>query len=233
MALVAWANEAQANRLMSKGLVHVINNLLQVISSTIDIVTVANERPGNKAMLNSLKGVTLDIKEMVKRLSNKEVIQSNVDRQIVQVGKLLTDAIKYIEPYRLELSRVYGAHVETIVKLRDPRPLTGDEVLLRSAIVNLMINALDAMNEKGGTLSVASSPRDSMTEIVISDTGDGINPKDQARIFEPFFSGKGNGHTGIGLTVVKHVITAHGGQISFSSEPGRGSSFSILLPASE
>jgi signal transduction histidine kinase len=231
MALVAWANEAQANKLMSKGLVHDINNLLQVISSTIDIVTLYHEQPGNKSMLDSLKGVTLDIKEMVKRLSAKEVIQSSVVRQPVQVGKLLTDALKYVEPYRLELARVYDADVETKIELRDHRPLIGDEVLLRSALVNLMINALDAMSEKGGTLAVASNPRENMTEILVRDTGAGISPEDQARIFEPFFSGKGNGHSGIGLTVVKHVISAHGGQISFSSNPGEGSVFSILMPA--
>ncbi|MBM3925197.1 MAG: HAMP domain-containing histidine kinase [SAR202 cluster bacterium] len=231
MALVAWANEAQANRLMAKGLIHDINNLLQVISGTIDLVTLSNERPGSKSMLDSLKGVTLDIKEMVKRLSVKEVIQNPVARQVVLLDKVLTEAIRYVEPYRLELARIYGADVKAKIELHDHRPLIGDEVLLRSALVNLLINALDAMNEKGGTLTVASSPRESMTEVLVSDTGTGINPEDQARIFEPFFSGKGNAHTGIGLTVVKHVVSAHGGRISFKSKAGKGTTFSILLPA--
>ncbi len=153
--------------------------------------------------------------------------------QVVKVDRLLTEAIKYIGSYRLELARVYGANVQTKIELLDQRALLGDEVLLRSALVNLLINALDAMSEKGGTLAVTSTPQDTMTEILVSDTGEGMSPEIQARIFEPFFSGKGKGHTGIGLTVVKHVISAHGGQISFRSQPEKGSTFSIILPAAE
>jgi signal transduction histidine kinase len=72
--------------------------------------------------------------------------------------------------------------------------------------------------------------RDGRIMIAVADTGRGIPPEERGRVFEPFFSRKPGG-TGLGLTIVRRIVAAHGGHIDIQSEPGRGTRFTIALPA--
>jgi len=111
--------------------------------------------------------------------------------------------------------------------------IMADQVLLRQLFSNLMINAMDAMDE-GGTLKVRTrmvhSGRSYM-EIMVSDTGRGISEEHIDRIFDPFFTTKDRG-TGLGLAIVSAVVNAHGGFIDVASKPGEGTVFTIGIPAS-
>jgi len=117
-----------------------------------------------------------------------------------------------------------------------------DEDLVRQVIMNMLVNAQHAI-DGGGTISVrtrlrtdraAADPKSGpvpMVEIVIEDTGCGINEEDLQKIFDPFFTTKGVGKgTGLGLSVSHGTIEAHGGQIEVESVVGKGSKFSIYLP---
>lgn len=111
--------------------------------------------------------------------------------------------------------------------------IMADQVLLRQLFSNLIINAMDAMDE-GGTLRVRTRmvhADRSYMEIKVSDTGRGINDEHVDRIFDPFFSTKDRG-TGLGLAIVSAVVNAHGGFIDVASKPGEGTIFTIGLPAS-
>jgi two-component system sensor histidine kinase HydH len=85
--------------------------------------------------------------------------------------------------------------------------------------------------ESGGVLSVTVSPEDAKTlRATVSDTGAGIRGEDLGRVFEPYFTTKPSG-TGLGLAIVQRIVEAHGGEIRLESEPGKGTTFTILLPA--
>ena len=120
----------------------------------------------------------------------------------------------------------------------DAAAIMGAESEIRDALVNLVINALDAMQE-GGTLAVRTrnvtglSPegREVATHVCVevSDSGNGMSEEVRARIFEPYFTRRAGG-TGLGLTFVQRVVQEHRGQVTVDSAPGLGTTFRIRLP---
>lgn len=111
-----------------------------------------------------------------------------------------------------------------------PLPCRFDANLMKQAVLNLLINAQNAMAD-GGRLSVrlGRSPEGSAATIVVSDTGPGIPEDQKRRIFDAYFSTK-KGGTGLGLTMARQIIHEHGGRILLSSPSGQGSQFTITLP---
>jgi two-component system NtrC family sensor kinase len=104
---------------------------------------------------------------------------------------------------------------------------------LRQAVVNLALNAMEAMGE-GGTLVIETRTCDGgrAVEIAVEDSGPGIAPENLRKIFDPFFTTKEKG-TGLGLSVVYGIVQRHGGRIEVESQPGHGARFVIRLPALE
>jgi two-component system, cell cycle sensor histidine kinase and response regulator CckA len=121
-------------------------------------------------------------------------------------------------------------------------PVLADPSQVEQILMNLAVNARDAM-PAGGTLSFTLSPArvdlgtspspGTYVRLEVADTGDGMEPEIAARIFEPFFSRKGAAGNGLGLATVYGIVTQHGGAISVRSAPGGGSTFDVLLPATE
>lgn len=110
-------------------------------------------------------------------------------------------------------------------------PIAADEAQLRQALLNLIRNAADAMTGTGGELTVATRRSDEGgVEVAVSDTGPGIAAEHLGRIFEPFFSTKDRG-TGLGLALTQQIVVEHGGRVEVDSQPGRGTTFVVKLPA--
>lgn len=106
----------------------------------------------------------------------------------------------------------------------------GDPVQLEQVLVNLVINARDAM-PGGGTLEVGSALRGDRVEVTVRDEGSGMSPEVQARMFDPFYTTKAPGAgTGLGLPMVLGIVQAHGGEIEVDSRLGVGTCFRVLLP---
>jgi signal transduction histidine kinase len=116
-------------------------------------------------------------------------------------------------------------------------PVRGDRRQLSEALLNLMVNALDAMN-KGDTLSILASPGERefrgrlgrCVRIDVRDTGSGIAPENLPKLFDPFFTTRQSG-TGLGLSIVYATVASHGGEVTVASAPGRGATFTVFLPA--
>jgi signal transduction histidine kinase len=104
-----------------------------------------------------------------------------------------------------------------------------DPALLQQAFLNIVLNAIQAM-PGGGTLTVESRLRNGAVEVAFTDTGTGITPEGRKRLFSPFFTTKPGG-TGLGLVVTFRIVQNHGGTIEVASEPGKGSTFLIRIPA--
>ncbi len=108
--------------------------------------------------------------------------------------------------------------------------LVGDRKALGGALTNLMENALQA-TDAGGEVTVRVTHSDGRVVFTVRDTGRGIEPAQQARLFEPFFTTRAEG-TGLGLAIARGVARGHGGDITVESTPGRGSLFTLALPLS-
>ncbi len=112
-------------------------------------------------------------------------------------------------------------------------PLRGDQNQLQQVFLNLALNACEAM-PGGGTLSVATSAGAGKIDVSISDTGCGINPEGLGKIFDPFYTTKPVGKgTGLGLSVSYGIIEQHQGHIEVESQVGKGTTFTVILPAGE
>jgi signal transduction histidine kinase len=116
------------------------------------------------------------------------------------------------------------------VELDIPPPLTAraDEEMLRKAVLNLVLNALDAM-PNGGELVVTAFEGSNAIELEVADSGPGLPAEYADRVFEPFFTTKSGG-TGLGLAIVKRVVEAHGGTVTALNCPEGGSAFTLELP---
>ncbi|HZK82152.1 MAG TPA: ATP-binding protein, partial [Humisphaera sp.] len=104
-----------------------------------------------------------------------------------------------------------------------------DERLVKQAVLNLMINALQAMPEQGGEIILSVREEPGHVLIDVTDTGAGIAPETAARIFDAYFSTK-KGGTGLGLAISRRIAEEHGGRITVASEPGKGSIFTLDFP---
>jgi PAS domain S-box-containing protein len=140
----------------------------------------------------------------------------------VDMGALVGDVMEGARP---EVERL---GTEAVVKLQGALLVRADRQLLRQAILNLVLNACQAMPH-GGTLSVEMAQDKDDAKIVISDTGMGIAPENRKRIFQLYFTTRPGGN-GVGLANTLHFIQLHGGTIDFESEPGQGTRFTIRLP---
>jgi len=104
-----------------------------------------------------------------------------------------------------------------------------DANYLADVVTNLIQNAVEAVGA-GGQVWVETRPYEGGAALVVRDTGPGIPPDQQKRIFEPFFTTKKHGN-GLGLAICRQIVRSHGGEIRFTSEPGRGTTFTVTLPA--
>ena len=168
------------------------------------------------------------VKEIVD-LSRLQVADTLHEPRLVDVNTLIHEALDH--------SRL-GADVKQIELAAACEPdlkVYGDEDLLVTAVRNLVGNAV-AYSDPGTKVAVGGRRVDDIVEITVSDQGQGIPEGEQSRIFERFYRvdaarSRATGGTGLGLAIVKHICSNHGGDISVWSEEGRGSTFTVRLPA--
>jgi signal transduction histidine kinase len=130
---------------------------------------------------------------------------------------------------RLHQAQLAKAGVSCKIETSAAQPIAADPELLHRALSNLILNAIEAMPD-GGTLTLRATERHDSVRIEVSDTGSGLAPEECAQLFTPYYTSKPQG-TGLGLAIVQSIVSDHGGTISVASEPGRGTTFIIELPA--
>lgn len=233
------ARAVQEDRLASLGrlvasVCHEINNPITSIVTFTKLVRVIFQRP-------DLSDEDLNKIDHYLDLSFREALRCGII-----VKNLLTFARpKSLEAKILDLNEI----VHTILALANHQmelanircktdlpgaPFTawGDYAKIQQCLLNLILNAIDAMPE-GGTITITgkSNEPSNFIWLEISDTGHGIEPKDLEKIFEPFYSTKIDGKgVGLGLSMVHGIIREHGGLVEVDSEPGKGTTFIIKLP---
>jgi signal transduction histidine kinase len=142
---------------------------------------------------------------------------------IVDLGDLVGRVLE-IESERFASRRI---EMKSHVAFRGPVIMDADRML--RALLNLADNSCKAMS-RGGTFSISTRCEDSRLVMEVSDTGEGMEKKVQSRLFEPFFSSAREGGTGLGMSIVKSIVDAHDGTLSFTTEIGKGTCFLISIP---
>jgi signal transduction histidine kinase len=210
---------------------HEINNLLTPMSS---YAAFALDNPDDKALTEKALGKAI---KNCKRAS--EIMESMLavadgrtqEKKNAQLNILVEEIFNC-------LCRDFGKDGIT-VKIEIPEDLTVQAVpvQIQQVLMNLIINARDAMLPGGGVLTIRAQDYGDKVGISVVDTGCGIKPKDLNKIFEPFFSKKTLKESqskrcgaGLGLVFCKKIVEAHGGKISVESKPTSGTAFNIILP---
>jgi signal transduction histidine kinase len=143
----------------------------------------------------------------------------------VDVNRVVRDTVELVRPGVVQHQLALD-----VVPADALPPVRGHASQLQQVVLNLLTNAMDA-TPAGGRVSVTTRAMDGHVEVVVSDTGRGIPADQQKRIFEPFFSTKGPGGTGLGLFVSAQIVREHQGRIDVASVEGQGTTVRLVLPA--
>jgi len=140
----------------------------------------------------------------------------------VKLGEMIQEAVLLATP----MINGHGVRVETVMD--DDMTIWGDAGMLRQVVLNLVLNAVQAMPDGGDLRINCAGMAPDRVALRITDTGTGINPIDRPRLFDPFFTTRPDG-TGLGLAIAHNIVLAHGGAIDVESEAGKGTTFTITL----
>lgn len=211
---------------MTGGLAHDFNNLLTPIGLSLDLV---RRRHADDAQTGRLLSGGVESLDRARRLVER-LLSFSRKRDAIALPTQLAPVIAGIAPL---LDQAVGANVRLILSLELDLPdvrLDPDE--LEMALLNLAVNARDAMPPAGGMLRVAALPSIGGVDIVVTDTGQGMDEPTLARAADPFFSTKPDGEgTGLGLATVRDFAQRAGGSLRIASRPNEGTSVIIALPA--
>ena len=242
------AQKMEAVGRLAGGIAHDFNNLLAAISSYAELLLDALPDDPAGATPDALAAVVSDAREDVREIRRAAERGATLTRQLLAFGRgqlLQTrelDLNLLVGDLGRLLGRVLGAEVELRLDLApEPAPVRADPGQLEQVLVNLAVNARDAMPD-GGVLSIgtrhavvgpgAELAPGRYVAVDVRDTGVGMDAATLARIFEPFFTTKPAGQgTGLGLAMVYGIIAQTGGRVTVDSTPGRGTTFSLYLPA--
>jgi PAS domain S-box-containing protein len=225
---------------LAGGVAHDFNNILMSIMGAADLLLM--QLTGD----NPARDEASEIKQSVERgagLTRQLLAFSR--RQKTQPRRFALDDV--VCGMDTMLRRLIGPEIEfEIIRGAEPTTVMADSGQLEQVVLNLVINARDAMPDGGrltvrvdeidlddtGVLAFAEARPGRYARLSVSDTGTGIDEATRAKLFEPFFTTKDQGKgTGLGLSIVYGIVKQSGGHISVASEPGRGAMFLIYLPA--
>jgi hypothetical protein len=236
------AQKMEAIGQLAGGIAHDFNNLLTAILGYSELLLDrVRDQPDVVQDIEEIRNAGERARSLTAQLltfSRKQVLEP----QILDLNQVVTDAERI-------LRRVIGEDIELVtVKTKSPQRFKADPGQMHQVLMNLAVNARDAM-PRGGKLRIETGSAEATPPLAqpdtaagakayvtlkVSDTGCGMPPEVQSRIFEPFFTTKAAGKgTGLGLSMVFGVVTQSGGHITVDTERDRGTTFTIYLPATQ
>ena len=187
-----------------------------------------------------------EVKSLPESVEKKDLTESlaTIEDQVAYINKIVSDLQDFVKPLnpKIEdsdlhklvndafLSSATPENIKVLISIEEDLPqLVVDKHFIKRVLINLITNAIQAMPE-GGTVTVKATHTNGMAAISVEDTGLGIPKEDRNKIFKPLFTTKSKGQ-GFGLSVCKRLVEAHnGGSITFESEVGKGSKFTVKVP---
>ncbi len=212
---------------MTASIAHDFNNLLTPIMgySIMTMEMLPADATDLQENLMEIYDASVKAKDIVTRLADLTKKGNEENFKEIEIDEVIQSALKVTlpaKPKAVEVKANFNAEGEMI---------KADRTQISQLVMNIVLNAYDAMREKGGTLLV--STRISGEEVVIrfKDNGCGMDTETMSRIFDPFYTTKESGKgTGLGLAIVAQIVETHGGKIYVDSEPGAGTEFRIYIP---
>ncbi|MEM6326212.1 MAG: ATP-binding protein [Bacteroidota bacterium] len=237
---VSWAQEQTRRRRMevvgqmAMGMAHDFNNLLTTILGHVELLRGGLSRTLDSTLSESVSAVTRAARDGAALVKKIQAYLRHEKREAVEpidLAALVEEVVTLTRPYWYNEPRRQGIAIELLADLAPVPTIEGYPTELREVLVNLMLNAVQAM-PAGGSISITTfRDADRRAAVVeVADSGVGIPDRVLKRIFEPLYTTKGANGTGMGLAVAQGIIAEHDGRIEVESEPGQGSIFRLVLP---
>jgi GAF domain-containing protein/anti-sigma regulatory factor (Ser/Thr protein kinase) len=215
---------------MASGVAHDFNNVLAAIVGRAQLLLNEVRDPKHRRWIEVIERSGMDGAQTVRRLQEFTRIRRDQPVVAVSLNRVVQESLESTESRWRDEPRSRGVGIEVATALaRDLPPVAGDPAELREALINLILNAVDAMPE-GGTLTFATTADAQRVDLMVADTGTGMPEHVRQRIFDPFFTTKGPQGTGLGLSMTYGILSRHGAQISVESEEGKGTRFRLSFP---
>ena len=236
----SWAAEQTRRRRMellgrmTMGIAHDFNNLLTAVAGHAELLRVDLLKLGAPAEphehLVALDRAAQDGAALVRKIQQYIRNEKNERAEPVELHQIAEEVLTLTRPYWYNEPRRRGIALRVERDLRPVPPIQGTATELREVMVNLVLNAVQAM-PAGGTLTIRTARLGTRAAAVeVGDTGVGMNESVQRRIFEPLFTTKGSSGSGMGLTMSQGIVQEHNGRIEVESAPGRGTVFRLVFP---
>lgn len=218
---------------LASGVAHDFNNTLAGILGRTQLLLRTNDINEIRKGLELIIKTTEDGAKTVKRIQDF-ARQRRDSQDFVPVGidQLILDVSELTRPRWKNRAEAANIHINLELQIRSEALVMGDASELREVLVNIVINAVDAMPQ-GGTLTLAVEEKNDFAVISVTDTGTGMPPEIYSRIFDPFYTTKGKAGMGLGLAVSYGIIRRHEGFIEVNSTVGKGTTFRINLPVAK
>ncbi len=210
---------------LAAGIAHEVGNPLASISSIVQVITRTSSDDFTKEKLKLVDSQVRRITKIIRDLVDFSR-PSNYNVQMTDVVKMLSEAIDIVKIAKKAKDITFKSTLPTDIPIVS---LVPDQ--LSQVFINILLNAVDAMHGKKGTITSIVFSDDKYITIVVRDTGSGIPEENLDKIFEPFFTTKKVGEgTGMGLWVSYGIVKSFGGDITVHSSPGKGTTFAVTLP---
>jgi signal transduction histidine kinase len=222
--------KARAVGAMAGGIANEFNNLLAVVLGKTQLMLA---RAPDGPMLEGLGAVeeaAWRAADIVRRLQGFAATSMDDSTTSVDLTSVVEDAVVLTRPAWKDEAEARSVRIEMATDLDRVPPVDGQMGALREVVMNLILNAVDAM-PRGGRLGLTTRRVDAGVELQVSDTGEGMSEEVRRRIFDPFFTTRAPQRTGLGLSVVHGVVDRHRGSVRVRSEPGGGTTVTLWLPA--
>ncbi|OGV58770.1 MAG: hypothetical protein A2283_02370 [Lentisphaerae bacterium RIFOXYA12_FULL_48_11] len=218
---------------MASGIVHDFNNVLMPIVGYSEMLlsnpSILSKSEEALSMIMDINTAAEDARRIVQRL---KLIQGSDDKGecvSLDVNEIARSAVELARPRWDKEMGAKGNRIHIVTLLGADKQTLGDASQLREALINLILNAVDAM-PNGGTLTLSSRVENSNVIVEILDEGIGMTDETKDRCLEPFFTTKGIKGTGLGLSMVHGIVTRHNGTMEIDSTLGKGTTIRIVLP---
>jgi len=218
---------------MASGITHDFNNALMPIVGLSDYLVnhpaVFDDRKEALSIAGNILSASRDAVQIVKRITEFYRPDQVLDVMPLNAAKLFDDVKNMTQPKWKAEAEAEGRNVVFEIQAAADLQLYANESQLREALINLIMNSIDAM-PRGGIIKLSARGDSDWRAISVSDTGMGMTEEVKLKCLEPFFSTKGKHGTGIGLSMVQGIVMRHGGTMLIESLPGKGTTVTIRLP---
>jgi signal transduction histidine kinase len=215
---------------LSSGMAHHLNNLLAVIVGRTQLLLRTVEDAGVRRALQIVERTALDGAEVVRRVQRFGRVEPVSGALAVDLNELAREVVELTRPHWQDEAQRRGRRVEVQLAPGTIPPVAGEPAQLREVLVNVLLNATDAMLQ-GGAVRVRTWVDGGRVHCAVIDSGVGMSEDVRRRVLEPFFTTKGPRSTGLGLSVAYGTIERHGGTLTIDSAEGQGTTVTISLPA--